>query len=114
MATPFELSFPCFIVRRDDASRFAVVQLSDGHHAIAILTDPNLVQECRPGGGHGCAQLPGAQAPAARKARAGSGGCYEWAADLCAFAVRISMSMDCTAGETALCLARQAGPGPRM
>jgi hypothetical protein len=44
MATPFELSFPCFIVRRDDASRFAVVQLSDGHHAIAILTDPNLVQ----------------------------------------------------------------------
>jgi|HubBroStandDraft_4_1064222.scaffolds.fasta_scaffold49097_2 hypothetical protein len=44
MATPFELSFPCFIVRRDDASRFAVVQLPDGHHAIAILTDPNLVQ----------------------------------------------------------------------
>lgn len=44
MASPFELSFPCFIVRRDDASRFAEVQLPDGRHAIAILTDPNLVQ----------------------------------------------------------------------
>jgi hypothetical protein len=44
MTSPFELSFPCFIVRRDDASRFAVVQLPDGRHAIAILTDPNLVQ----------------------------------------------------------------------
>jgi hypothetical protein len=44
MTSPFELSFPCFIVRRDDQSRFAVVQLPDGGHAIAILTDPNLVQ----------------------------------------------------------------------
>jgi hypothetical protein len=44
MTSPFELSFPCFIVRRDDESRFAVVQLPDGNHAIAVLTDPNLVQ----------------------------------------------------------------------
>jgi hypothetical protein len=44
VTSPFELSFPCFIVRRDDESRFAVVQLPDGRHAIAILTDPNLVQ----------------------------------------------------------------------
>ena len=44
MTSQFELTFPCFIVRRDDPSRFAVVQLPDGRHAIAILTDPNLVQ----------------------------------------------------------------------
>jgi hypothetical protein len=44
MTSPFELTFPCFILRRDDESRFAVVQLPDGSHAIAILTDPNLVQ----------------------------------------------------------------------
>jgi hypothetical protein len=44
MSFQFELTFPCFIVRRDDASRFDVVQLPDGTHAIPILTDPNYVQ----------------------------------------------------------------------
>jgi hypothetical protein len=44
MALHFELTFPCFIVRRDDESRFAVVQLPTGEKAIAILTDPRLVQ----------------------------------------------------------------------
>jgi hypothetical protein len=44
MSSRFELSFPCFIVRRDDESRFDVVRLADGAHAIAILTDPNFVQ----------------------------------------------------------------------
>jgi hypothetical protein len=44
MKPTFELSFPCFIVRRDDASRFAVVQLPTGERAIVILTDPHLVQ----------------------------------------------------------------------
>jgi len=44
MPSHFELNFPCFIVRRDDESRFAVVQLPTGEKAIAILTDPRLVQ----------------------------------------------------------------------
>jgi hypothetical protein len=44
MPSHFELTFPCFIVRRDDASRFAVVQLATGEQAIVILTDPRLVQ----------------------------------------------------------------------
>jgi hypothetical protein len=44
MQSHFELRFPCFIVRRDDESRFAVVQLHTGEKAIAILTDPQLVQ----------------------------------------------------------------------
>jgi len=44
MPSHFELRFPCFIVRRDDASRFDVVQLHTGERAIAILTDPRLVQ----------------------------------------------------------------------
>jgi hypothetical protein len=44
MPSRFELSFPCFIVRRDDESRFAVVQLPTGEKAIVILTDPQLVQ----------------------------------------------------------------------
>jgi hypothetical protein len=44
MPSNFELTFPCFIVRRDDASRFAVVQLPAGEQAIVILTDPRLVQ----------------------------------------------------------------------
>jgi hypothetical protein len=44
MPSNFELTFPCFIVRRDDASRFAVVQLATGEQAIVILTDPRLVQ----------------------------------------------------------------------
>jgi hypothetical protein len=44
MSNRFELTFPCFIVRRDDSSRFDVVQLPDGARAIAILTDPNFVQ----------------------------------------------------------------------
>lgn len=44
MPSHFELNFPCFIVRRDDESRFAVVQLPTGERAIAILTDPQLVQ----------------------------------------------------------------------
>lgn len=44
MTSHFELTFPCFIVRRDDASRFAVVQLPAGEQAIVVLTDPNLVQ----------------------------------------------------------------------
>ena len=43
MPPHFELNFPCFIVRRDDASRFAVVQLPTGEQAIVILTDPQLV-----------------------------------------------------------------------
>jgi hypothetical protein len=44
MPSHFELNFPCFIVRRDDESRFAVVHLPTGEKAIAILTDPRLVQ----------------------------------------------------------------------
>jgi hypothetical protein len=44
MKSTFELNFPCFIVRRDDASRFSVVQLPTGERAIVILTDPHLVQ----------------------------------------------------------------------
>ena len=44
MASRFELTFPCYIVRRDDESRFAVVQLPTDEKAIAILTDPQLVQ----------------------------------------------------------------------
>ncbi len=44
MPSRFELIFPCYVVRRDDESRFAVVQLPTGEQAIAILTDPQLVQ----------------------------------------------------------------------
>jgi hypothetical protein len=44
MALHFELSFPCFIVRRDDESRFAVVERPTGEKAIAILTDPRLAE----------------------------------------------------------------------
>jgi hypothetical protein len=44
MTPHFELHFPCFIVRREDESRFAVVSLPSGERAIAVLTDPNLVQ----------------------------------------------------------------------
>jgi hypothetical protein len=44
MARPFALSFPCFVLRRDDEPRCAVVSLPAGEQAIAILTDPNLVQ----------------------------------------------------------------------
>ena len=44
MTSHFELCFPCFIVRRDDESRFAVVELPSGEKAIAVLTDPRLVQ----------------------------------------------------------------------
>lgn len=44
MSSHFELNFPCFIVRRDDATRFAVVQLPAGEQAIVILTDPQFVQ----------------------------------------------------------------------
>lgn len=40
----FKLNFPCFIVRREDESRFAVVSLPTGEQAIAVLTDPSLVQ----------------------------------------------------------------------
>ena len=36
------------------------------------------------------------------------------ARDLRAFAARISASIAWTAGDSAVCLARQAGPGPRM
>src|SRR6185437_7439119 len=39
---------------------------------------------------------------------------YSEAEALCALAARISVSMTCTCGEIAICLARQAGPGPRM
>jgi hypothetical protein len=39
---------------------------------------------------------------------------YERAGDLTALAARISTSIDWTLGDNALCLARQAGPGPRM
>ena len=44
MPSRFELNFPCFIMRRDDESRFAVVQLPTSERAIVILTDPQLVQ----------------------------------------------------------------------
>jgi len=44
MSSRFELTFPCFIVRRNDESRFAVVRLPGGDKAIAILTDPQLLQ----------------------------------------------------------------------
>jgi hypothetical protein len=43
-----------------------------------------------------------------------SAGRYEPDGDLAAFANRISVGIDWTAGDTASCLARQAGPGPRM
>jgi hypothetical protein len=41
-------------------------------------------------------------------------GGYEWVDELRAFAALISTAIDWTAGDDALCLARQAGPGPRM
>ena len=40
--------------------------------------------------------------------------CYERADGLGAFAARISPTTDWTAGDNACCLARQAGPGPRI
>jgi hypothetical protein len=39
---------------------------------------------------------------------------YGRADDRYDFAARISTTIDWTAGDTAMCLARQAGPGPRM
>jgi len=57
-----------------------------------------------------------ARNPRARKSACDlkSGRCYQCADDLSAFAARISATIDWTAGDNALCLARQAGPGPRM
>jgi hypothetical protein len=40
--------------------------------------------------------------------------CYERAGERSAFVARISTTIDWTAGDNALCLARQAGPGPRI
>ena len=56
------------------------------------------------------------KAPAALKGVRGPIGAsfQEWVGDPSALAARISTSIVCTAGDTALCLARQAGPGPRM
>ena len=39
---------------------------------------------------------------------------YQCADGLSAFAARISATIDWTAGDSAMCLARQAGPGPRI
>jgi hypothetical protein len=38
----------------------------------------------------------------------------DYCADFTTFAARISASIVCTWGEIAICLARQAGPGPRI
>ena len=46
--------------------------------------------------------------------RSKSACCYERAGDLSAFAARISATIDWTAGDNAFCLAREAGPGPRI
>lgn len=43
MATRYEMTFPCFIVRRDDATGFAIVNLPTGERAIVILSNPNFV-----------------------------------------------------------------------
>jgi hypothetical protein len=43
-----------------------------------------------------------------------SAGCYERGGDLSALAARISATIEWTAGDTAMCFARQAGPGPRI
>ncbi len=51
---------------------------------------------------------------ARKRPRPKSARCYERAGDLRAFAARISTTIDWTAGDNALCLARQAGPGPRI
>jgi hypothetical protein len=40
--------------------------------------------------------------------------CYERGGDLSALAARISTTIEWTAGDIAMCLARQAGPGPRI
>ena len=57
-----------------------------------------------------------ARNPRARKSAWGlkSGRSYQCADDLSAFAARISATIDWTAGDKARCLARQAGPGPRI
>jgi len=59
---------------------------------------------------HGRAQRLSAQAPAAEKASRS----YNPGGGLTALAARISMTIDLTAGDNASCLARQAGPGPRI
>ena len=49
---------------------------------------------------------------ARKRPRIKSAGRYDREGDLSALAARISATIDWTAGDTAPCLARQAGPGP--
>jgi hypothetical protein len=52
--------------------------------------------------------------PKSKKVRRKKSAGYERADGSRAFAVWIPASLDWTADDSAICLARQAGPGPRM
>ncbi len=44
MPSTFTLTFPCFIIRREDDLRFGMTVLPDGRRAMAVFTDANLAE----------------------------------------------------------------------
>ena len=99
------------------AQRSRVMARSD--LARSVHGDDDGGRNGRRGMHHGRAQSSGAQAAGSHKSGLVRNSRYSgWDAlsadDFSDLAARISATIDWTAGDSAICLARQAGPGPRM